>query len=269
MKRYLFIILTLIALSACSAIEEISNSITGDDTNNTANTGGDNTGGDNTGGDNTGGDNTGGDNTGGDNNTITGAHPETPTEFNKNSLTSFIDKKRNGRSNNALPTLAVQITRNSTDKKITSSKITGSVVEFDYAGDGEFADNYGLRFYFTDKKYEVTDGNGGENSVGGTTVNRGTSESPENFALSRNYYNGFYGFGFTANYMALISWTVYEASYDSKGYAITGYKTDGNDIPTIKTLKFIGKGGGQYYDANTSYATVFDITADVDFSKIY
>ena len=44
MKQHLFIILTLMALSACSAIDDVTNSITGDDTDNT---GGDSTGGNN------------------------------------------------------------------------------------------------------------------------------------------------------------------------------------------------------------------------------
>ena len=88
-------------------------------------------------------------------------HTETPTTFNQHNLTSFVDGNRDGKTGNALPLTAVQITQQD-DKKSTIENITGAVVEFNYDSTGDFADGDDvLILYLADKKYSTTDGNVG------------------------------------------------------------------------------------------------------------
>ncbi len=192
-----------------------------------------------------------------------GNNSDIPTAFNSNNLTSFNDVARNGTTNNALKVdNAVQITHNYDNQSITANKITGAVVEFDYDADGDFDAN-GLNFYFADKKYSVTDGTASRLAVYDDSPDSGTADIPDHFSLYR------YGsdFGFIPNYMAGIFWRVTEDDYETIGYAITGFETDGSSIPTNADFTFTGKGGGRYYSVAIAYYFHFDVSANVDVSE--
>ncbi|MCH9852362.1 MAG: transferrin-binding protein-like solute binding protein [Alphaproteobacteria bacterium] len=194
-----------------------------------------------------------------------------PTIFNANGLTSFSDEARKGTTGNALKTsTAVQMVRNTADKTIINSNITGAVAEFDYRPDGAFS---GLSVYFADKRYRVTDTNGNQLYIQiAGAVDAGSADAPFAIGLYR------YADSFKPDYMAGVSWILsrfvsdgvgYRKSYDGVGYATTGYETIGSNIPkTGITVRFTGKGQGLYTDASSKFLDYRypDITADVNFA---
>ncbi len=199
-----------------------------------------------------------------------------PTEFNENNLTGFNDEDRDGTGRddknnddpdddaiiNALKIEnAVQITRNTDNKTIITEEITGAVVEFDYERNGEFS-NDGLRIYFADKKYRVTSANVTDEYINDASPISSDGDSPNRLGLYRNGAN----FGFTPNYLALVSWWETDADEDNIVFAITGFETGADDIPTTDSSKFTGRGRGQYYSIAADYFTYFDVSADVDFA---
>ncbi|MCH9844587.1 MAG: transferrin-binding protein-like solute binding protein, partial [Alphaproteobacteria bacterium] len=92
-------------------------------------------------------------------------------------------------------------------------------------------------------------------------------------------------FGFTPHYMTTIDWTIISDSVNTNnlaissthttnvrthtnGFMMAGFEVAGGSIPTSETVMFTGKGRGIYggkADAE-NYATIFDITANVNFS---
>nr|MCH9845532.1 transferrin-binding protein-like solute binding protein [Alphaproteobacteria bacterium] len=189
-----------------------------------------------------------------------------PTSFNANNLTSFNDAQRGTnakRNNNALKATAVQITKQKTgNRTIITDKITGAVAEFSYTTDRHFDDS-GFSFYYADKKYSATNGNGTQHYIVDASPDAGTADAPNNFVLSKStsYFTN------VPLYMALVAWRLNETAYDANGYAITGFETAGNNILTSGTnVNFTGKGRGKYYSATASNYLYFNVTANVNFS---
>ncbi|MCH9844923.1 MAG: transferrin-binding protein-like solute binding protein, partial [Alphaproteobacteria bacterium] len=195
------------------------------------------------------------------NKTIRTIHADTPQTFNQNRLTSFNDDARNSTTNNALPIIAVQIIKNTDNETISSASITGAAVEFDYQHNGKFTHG-GLRLYFANKKYEISSGIGSTDYIDAASTTSNIDANPSSFAIDKRAF----AFGFVPAAMALVSWSVNEDNYKGKGFAITGYQTDGSDIPVAGLALFEGKGQGTYYSKNASYDTIFDVAANVNFS---
>ncbi|MCH9845556.1 MAG: transferrin-binding protein-like solute binding protein, partial [Alphaproteobacteria bacterium] len=91
-------------------------------------------------------------------------------------------------------------------------------------------------------------------------------------------------FGFDSDYMVYISWGLAKTAdlsetntentasgYDNAGVMIAGIDTDNATLPSNGTIGFTGKGKGTYNSLGednviASYNTIFDVTANVDFS---
>ncbi|MCH9843930.1 MAG: transferrin-binding protein-like solute binding protein, partial [Alphaproteobacteria bacterium] len=91
-------------------------------------------------------------------------------------------------------------------------------------------------------------------------------------------------FGFDSDYMAYINWgatqqanitgaspsdALTQNSYRGNGMMLAGIDTANDRIPLAATIDFTGKGRGTYADAinDSSYETIFDVTASVDFGR--
>ncbi|MCH9852707.1 MAG: transferrin-binding protein-like solute binding protein, partial [Alphaproteobacteria bacterium] len=89
-----------------------------------------------------------------------------------------------------------------------------------------------------------------------------------------------FGYDSDSNYMAYISWNKAQDAdfsetntspikYNKMGMMIAGIETDDDDIPLSGSATFNGKGKGIYdndvNDNDAGYATIFDVTATVDF----
>ncbi|MCH9852255.1 MAG: transferrin-binding protein-like solute binding protein [Alphaproteobacteria bacterium] len=193
-----------------------------------------------------------------------------PTTFNQDNLTGFNDSNRvthgTPKEDIALKATAVEIVKDISNITITTRKISDAVVEFDYATSTNFA-NTGLIFYFADRKYEVTAGDGQQDYITATTIDSGSADNPTEFGVQRH---GNSVFGYRTSHMALVYWELDEAGYDSKGFAITGFETTdngvGGTIPSTGIAEFKGKGQGQHYYRTVSDDVYFDVTANVDFS---
>ena len=82
-------------------------------------------------------------------------------------------------------------------------------------------------------------------------------------------------FGFDSDYMAYISWQLSEqadslvelneTSYHKDGMMIAGIEANDSSLFTDGKVAFKGKGSGTYGTKNTSFKTIFDVTAEVDF----
>ncbi|MCH9845623.1 MAG: transferrin-binding protein-like solute binding protein, partial [Alphaproteobacteria bacterium] len=152
---------------------------------------------------------------------------------NRRTLIGFNDANRANKDDVTLPVASsVQITRNDDNNTITNEKISGGVTLFDYDGDGLFK-GVGLTLYFTNKKYDVTDGTGGTDSITSNSVDiNGTDDELAILNLGRN------AFGFTANYMANLYGE--HSGDESYSYGITGFETAGADIPKVSNAHFTG-----------------------------
>ncbi len=184
-----------------------------------------------------------------------------PTLFNANNITNFNDVNRGDTNNNALQATTVEITKQKTgNEAITTASITDSVAEFNYNSTSSFSN---LNFYYADKKYSIINASVKTPFflIGvATGINASTPDRPQLLSLTRTA-----DFDFTANHMALVYWTLQKDSYDSYGYAITGFETD--TIPMVGTdVTFTGRGSGYYYDADSDDELFSDVTADVDFT---
>ena len=111
---------------------------------------------------------------------------------------------------------------------------------------------------------------GADGSISGVTVY--ADEDYTNATADRSNI-----FGFTANYMAHISWnlaknraslnnTTEDNIYDISGMMLAGIQTADGDIPISGRIGFTGKGKGVYGNNTGSYNTVFNVMANVDFA---
>ena len=188
-----------------------------------------------------------------------------PTIFNYNTLTAFNDETRNGTSNNALELKVVTITKDANTNAVSNNSYNDAVVEFDYTSDGKFSWN-GLRLYFADKKYSVTEAISSNKSelhiTDSTALDGGVHTAPNELTLSRQSAY----FGFNTDYMALVAWNVTESDATSYGFGIAGFASQGTEILTTDSVTFKGKGRGRY-DANTpsNADTYFTVNTIVDF----
>ena len=184
--------------------------------------------------------------------TLLTTHNDTPTTFNDNNLTGFNDANRVSTTGNALEATAVQIIKNSTNKKINADIITGAVVELDYASDGDFAL---LRLYFTDGKYSTNNTNevvGNEHSI----------SSPDSFPFfvidkGLDYFINY------PDYMAAFYW---ESTTNITVYGMTGFETMGSSIPNSgSNIDFdVGRGHGRYHSSTVDTPTYFRVSAIVN-----
>ncbi|MCH9843929.1 MAG: transferrin-binding protein-like solute binding protein, partial [Alphaproteobacteria bacterium] len=194
-----------------------------------------------------------------------------PTTFT--TLDSFNDDDRKGTSDNALQLNAAGVTRDGTTNALTTNKINGAVIEFDYQGNGHFADD-GLTLYIAGKKHEITGATATENAIIFDAVSDYDEDDaflapPQILTLNRDR------FGFTSNYMANIYWRSYvdlnleESSFVAliQSSAIAGFETVGSAISTTSSnVSFSGKGRGHYHLSDDFGDIYFDVTADVNFS---
>ncbi len=167
----------------------------------------------------------------------------------------------------------VRITDNSNNKAITLDTVTGAIVGFGYASSG-FANSPNastgtLQLKFADKDYNSAGTVGTPNTLTANSVDGNANVN--NFILNRGSAVDGDIFGFTGDYMALISW--YEddlAGYTSYGYGITGYETAATNAlfadGATAAANFAGKGQGRYQDATGGVNTFFNITATANFS---
>ncbi len=195
-------------------------------------------------------------------------HDDTPTgsDINTNGLTGFNDSTRGGTTDNALPTLLVQITGNKANKLIYSEAVTDAVVKFDFQGNKKFK---GSNFfvYFADKKYQ-TDVSTLAVSTSNLSFQNPLVIGSDQVASLQLETKG--------DYMALVSWSANSGDDQRFVYGMNGFETLGtgsNSIPTTGTsVSFTGSGSGTYYNqdatviAVSSSATSFDVTATVDFT---
>ncbi|MCH9844423.1 MAG: transferrin-binding protein-like solute binding protein, partial [Alphaproteobacteria bacterium] len=93
-------------------------------------------------------------------------------------------------------------------------------------------------------------GLGGHNDIDSTVA-----PTPSSLSLSRTSGR----FGFSADYMARLEWLVGNIS----GFGITGFESNGADIPKTGSTAFNGRGGGFH---SVSFRQYFDVTINVDFT---
>ncbi len=185
---------------------------------------------------------------------------------NRKGLTGFNDSNRFagnvGKTDIALKTTAVEITKHTFNETIITRNITGAVTEFDYASDGIFANGDSLNFYFDNKKYSTS--SSADSASIGISDHTPVAVGGDAPSILELYKETSY-FGITPEYMAKVNWSVFGTGYVSYGYGITGYETANNAIPLSGRTTFKGQGSGQYYDAGDDDTTYFDVNADVDF----
>ncbi len=201
-------------------------------------------------------------------------YANTPTTFNTHDLTSFNDTNRNGKTGNAFEIHSVaQATKQlEVNGAITTTKIIGAVVEFDYANDnsGNFSasnsSDSSLIFYLDDKKYSTNMNEPYEFKIYSDSNDaNGNHHAPDHLQLVRESQY----FGFTPTYMAYVYWRVIDANnYDTRAYGITGFETTGTNIPKTGTASFTGRGRGYVYKVsnNDGSSIRFDVTTNVNFS---
>ncbi len=205
------------------------------------------------------------------------SHTETPMSEDKKSLTGFNDTSRAGVTGVTLNVASiVQITKNADAEKetILNEKISGGVTQFNYDAETDsnqpnyehFADSNALTLYFADKKYESTSGYGDADGIRSSVTNT-DGDVPDYFDLDIDAGK----FGFLSKYMARFYWEIYQNK--TYGFGITGFETDGADIPTTGTgIIFTGEGQGQYHDKDSATGgggnlRYFAITATADFGE--
>ncbi len=185
-------------------------------------------------------------------------------------FTGFNDSTRgtSGKtSNNLNIDNLVRITDDSSNKAITLDSVTNALTYFTYesGGGADFYDSSSggtFALYLENTRYSSTSADGDANTltaggvIGNTNIN--------NFELNRGSNAANDIFGFTADYLALISWDEITSDATTYGYGITGYETV--SIATKLATKFVGKGHGRYQNVDgTKSSTLFDTTIDVDF----
>ena len=187
--------------------------------------------------------------------------PTAPAVFNQNNLASFADDARIGTKGNKLLAIGTTLTKNSDTTITNDGFLPSAAVEFGYDADGDFHD---FSLYLPDRKYSTTVSSvGTSDDITDNAPVADSGDAPNALGFSKASDE----FDFTADYMARIYWRLDKAShgYDGYGYAITGFETDSNNIPTTGGATFTGKGEGQYYSNNSS-KKYFTVTATANFA---
>ncbi len=194
---------------------------------------------------------------------ITSVIPTSPTpssNSNHNNLVSFTDDARNDTSGNKFIAIATNITKHS-DGTITNGDFTTAAVELAYDADGDFSD---ASLYLPDRKYSTTASSVGTSddiTDNAPVVADNTHDTPATLLLSRNTDK----FTFTPEYMASLYWRVTKDAYETSGYAMTGFKTDGNNFYSHGGVKFSGGGEMSYSSSSSNITSSFSTTANVNF----
>ncbi len=190
---------------------------------------------------------------------------DAPQTFNDNDLVSFDDLRRKSTVGNALKIAsAVELKRSSGSNQTLS--IADAIAEFNYNADDEFSS---LILYLDGQRYSTTNLDASditEDAVSDLSPDSYSgSNTPNRLQLSKSTYY----FADVPEYMALINWTS-ESSQNinnrSYGYAMVGYETDGDDIPSAGDITFTGEGHGIYYTGSDFEDIRFTATAIVNFA---
>ncbi len=159
-----------------------------------------------------------------------------------------------------------------TTHNVTLSRITKPFVSLTFNADGDIS---AVSAYLDDKTYQISSS---VNSFGAALNVKGATQNATNIGMAVDRSDVF---GFDSVYMAYIGWNFSRRQADfsssatsdnvftNTGSIITGMETNANAFPTSNSnITFIGKGRGYYSDlgAEQSYETIFDVTADVNFS---
>ncbi len=158
-------------------------------------------------------------------------------------------------------------------------RVTSPAVSLTFNKNGEIS---AVTAYFVDKEYVATGISGNAFTLTGTIDGSqyGYNVNGSNIAeITANRSNSF--FGFNSNYMVHVGWNVVQQRTATTAYNVTGNMLAGietNSIPTnniyiaspnrtSSAIRFTGKGHGTYGDAGSSYATRFDMRADINFAS--
>ncbi|MCH9844957.1 MAG: transferrin-binding protein-like solute binding protein, partial [Alphaproteobacteria bacterium] len=163
------------------------------------------------------------------------------------------------------------------DKRIDMATITGSAVSLTLNDDGKIAAvmlHLNNETYISDQFIAVS----GE--IVSTVINDG---APDNANFARVVVDRsarFFNFSTASNYMTYVSWRLTrnadrgqtstllnDSNYRFDGNMIAGMETIGSDITTSGESIFRGRGRGTYGSEFESYATIFDVVANVDFAS--
>ncbi|MCH9853457.1 MAG: transferrin-binding protein-like solute binding protein [Alphaproteobacteria bacterium] len=155
-----------------------------------------------------------------------------------------------------------------TTRNINLARITMPSVSLVFDEDGAISD---LTIYMEDKTYVADMATNDFTSIidkNGDAVYTGTTTSKFIDVDTSDI------FGFASDYMSYISWNLDKTNLASDAttdnvYAIDGMMLTGIEtqaIPTKGAIAFNGSGKGSYGNINTSYATRFNVTANVDFA---
>ncbi|MCH9843971.1 MAG: transferrin-binding protein-like solute binding protein, partial [Alphaproteobacteria bacterium] len=163
----------------------------------------------------------------------------------------------------ALKALAVQATRDANGEIITANNYTGAVAQVTYDAAGHFTK---VSVYFDDKRYT------GEGTAGADFITNPSPSTSDGVILSSvtiNKSGADHVFGFSPKYIARLLWLNGNNVSDIDALGITGFETDGNNIPDTPNATFRGQGAGTYSDNVSTISTshYFSATAEVDFSE--
>ncbi len=157
----------------------------------------------------------------------------------------------------------IEITDNSSSKAITLNEVTGAEVNY-YYGQSGFVPTVAT-ISFATKNYEAQTTTGTSQKLTGTGVTGATSGvTVNNFQINRGSVADDEPFGFTGDYMALVSWNETATGVTTYGYGITGYETA--TLTASNIANFTGRGQGRYENTDgTNVNTFFNITATANF----
>ena len=159
----------------------------------------------------------------------------------------------------------IRITDNSNSKAITLDEVTGAEVNYYYNQNGFVSSVAAISF--ATKTYEAQTTTGTSQKLTGTGVTGGdTGVTINNFQINRGSDTAGDAFGFTGDYIALVSWDETHNDFTSFGYGITGFETA--TLTASNIANFAGKGQGRYENADgTNVNTFFNITATANFGE--
>nr|MCH9845691.1 hypothetical protein [Alphaproteobacteria bacterium] len=157
----------------------------------------------------------------------------------------------------------------------TGATIDDSALSLAFATDGTLS---GVTAHLNDGTNDVsyiagTADNTPTTTSFGATISSGAPSDATSTSI--NVERGSDFFGFDSNYMVYLNWNIQETfldvnslnetTYTIDGMMLAGMRLDGDNIRKNGTAEFSGKGRGIYGDKDFNYATIFDVTANVNF----
>ncbi len=165
---------------------------------------------------------------------------------------------------------------------VTLAQATEPVLSLSLNADGYIA---AATIYFADKTYQSVTTNGpiSESALIGTIGEGATANATTTMIMAdrKNIFGLIDGDGnsITSDYMVYVGWNMakefhslastgtQDSIFEDDGVMVAGIETDNSDIPPIGEASFNGKGRGEYGDKRTSYTTIFDVSAKVNFAS--